>query len=260
MSANAQNSQPDDWGAIILAGGREQGALAVRMGTPYKPLARIGKESSLSHVVKATTESGFSHIRVVGPPVVIEDLSGDIAVLERGRAIANARGGISALPDSVQSLLVLPSDIPHITAQHLLDFVSFLQERIDSPVWYGTGICRTREFQKYAPGAPAKGWRSRDGHFVTGGLFACSRSGFDQAETLFDQINQNRKSPASLVLKFGLGNALKMALGLAGLADIERNIAKTFGGGQVIIHPDSHPATAFDFDTVADYEAVLKLS
>ncbi|MCH8273796.1 MAG: nucleotidyltransferase family protein [Armatimonadetes bacterium] len=246
---------PAQWGAVILAGGREVGDLAAAMGTPLKALAQFAGRPSVSFVLEACRSAGVVRIAVAGDPDVHRalDLTGENEMeAEAGTTnLRTARNGVEAL-NRDGPLLILPCDSPLLTGEHLAHFIESVAKRLGPEPpdkWFAVGLARREEVEREMPGAPNRIIRLQEGQFASGALYAASRAGFETAFVFLEGAGRDRKSQFRLLMRIGLWNALRYVAGRTSLQDAERAGRRILGGRTVVI-PDCHPFTTMDFDAV----------
>ena len=245
------------WGVVIVAGGFAPASLSAELGTERKALAQFGGKTSLEWTIDAVREAGIEDCVTVGG----EDVRGHVRFgewqAERGSAVDNFSAGVEVLRTKPEALLPLPSDSPLLTAEMLRHFMASVEQRAAEQRWYAAGLSSLRDFSTAYPGVAAKSTRTREGRFLTGALYALASSGLPPVLDLVHQIRHSRKSQFAVARRLGLANMLLMLSGRASLANGEQALARAFGG-QIIIVPDCHPATCFDFDDPAEYRALVK--
>lgn len=241
------------WGVVIAAGGVESGELAQSMGTPRKALADFGGQTSLQRTLAAVQAAGFTDVITVSGPEVAGECGFGKFAPEGATASDNLAIGVRALRDC-DAFLTLPADSPLLTAESLTAFVA----SIGTPVrreWFAVGMSPIEAFRAEFPDCPVTGIKFREGEFVTGALYACSRSGFEQIHPMIEGARGNRKNQLKLAARLGLGTLLRFKMGRLTIP-IAQGAMERLLQGQVILDTTAAPCTCMDFDDVAEFRAV----
>lgn len=249
-----------NWGVVVLAGGEETGELANLMGTPFKAMARVSGIPSVERVVARAVADGFQRGAVIGCDLSAAHADPFLWGLDTGRAVGNAVLGVDLLQADCDAFLFLAADTPLIQTGELARFCSVVESRASgNETWYAAGACTIESFKRAYPEVPAKGIKLKEGRFVTGTLFATNASGLAQAAALVDEFRTHRKSAIKMLLKVGIGPALKVIAGRADQAFAERAIAKLLGG-TAILDLNADPSTCLDFDNPEEWRALLSVA
>ncbi|MBL8048863.1 MAG: nucleotidyltransferase family protein [Chthonomonas sp.] len=234
------------WAAVIAAGGKEEGSFATAMGSPHKALARFKGHTSLARVLNVLAKTECSRVAVVGPSAVQAHCQGAQFVPEGNHAVENVALGMAAIPGFGQYLM-LPADSPDLNA----DDINRFMRRFTG----GAAVSLTTldKFRRAYPDVPTKALRLREGHFLSGAIFACDDRSFVTLTKSVAEFREKRKSPLAMVGKFGWGNLVRYMLGRLDREQAEAIIANTLGVSRVWIDLDGHPGLALDFDTEQEY-------
>lgn len=244
------------WGAIVVAGGRCDEALAKRIGTSRKALARFGGRTSLEWTLDAVREAGLEACATVGGDDLQPHLCHGFRLAEVGSAVDNAVAASQAM--NCDKLVILPADLPLLRGEMIQSFLAEVDARIERTIWYSAGLCAERAYLEAFPGAVTTPLRLKDGPYLSGGFFATTPDGLIHGRELFQAIRRSRKSQAQMALKFGLGSALKFFMRQFSLAEAERRLERVLEG-QAILCRNAHPASALDFDAPADVDHLERL-
>lgn len=219
----------------------------------HKGLVEFDGRSSIQRTIEACLDAEFGSIVLAANPEVRAslNLTGEVKEAKAGSTnIQTVRSGLAQLKEQ-DAILFLPVDTPLIFANHLLDFIQALGSRSKVPIWFAAGLSSKETVDKYAPQAPYKYLRLKEGQFASGALFAASRSGFELALDRIESVAGSRKSMLSMLRKVGFGTLFRYGIGRLDFPTIEMS-AKRFLGGESIIVSDCHPATTLDYDNAAD--------
>ena len=254
---------PSRWGAVILAGGTAGESLTGATGEPVKGLVTFDGKPSVAYALDACRDAGIGKVALVAGEEIRKRI-GALSGLERyaepgSNNIQSARNGMAEI-ESDLPLLILPSDSPLISGDHLRGFIHSVSGRLGAMPpdrWFAAGIALKEEVEKRLPGAEYKYVRLKEGRFAAGGLYAASRQGVEAALKQLETASRNRKSQLKLALQVGVLNLCRYCLGLISLTDAER-LAGRLLGGEAIIISDSHPFTTMDFDTPEDWSYLVE--
>lgn len=224
---------------------------------PHKGLIEFGGKSSILRTVEACIEAGIGSITLATTNAVHNALSlpSQVKIAPAGETnIQTVRSGI-AQTDGSNAILFLPVDTPLIAGVHLKQFISAVAERANGEVWFAAGLSPRKEVELFAPNAPYKFLRLKEGQFASGALFAASPKGFNAALDKIEAVASSRKRLLTALLKVGIGTLIKYKLGMLDLNTTEKT-AQRFLKGVATIVPDCHPATTLDYDDATDLEYI----
>ncbi|HRI44444.1 MAG TPA: NTP transferase domain-containing protein [Fimbriimonadaceae bacterium] len=245
------------WGVVIAAGGTVEPELRQAIGSHRKALARLGPRTSLAWTLDAVAEAGLGPcVTVTGSDVADEIAHGEF-VAEGRSAIDNARLGLEALPKSVEAVLFIPADTPLMDGPMLREFAEGIDRRVEVDNWCAAGLTPAGRFREAFPEATYKALRLREGPHLSGALYAASPIGLRTALDLAGSMRRSRKSQLAMAKKLGILNMLRYFSGRVSVERAEAIVGRLLGI-QTIIVPDCHPATCLDFDTVEDWQHVLR--
>lgn len=246
------------WGVVVAAGGVADSDLARAIQTHRKALAKIGEKTSLAHTLDAVKSAGFERcVTVSGPEVALAVHHGDF-VEEADSAVDNALLGLEALID-VEAVLFIPADTPFLEGDMLTDYTRAVESRAREDRWYSAGLTPTPTFLETYPGVPVESLRLREGRYLSGALYAANPAGLRHAIDVIRGMRRSRKSQLSMAFRLGPLNLIRYFTGRISLGQAERVVGNVFGG-QVVLVPDCHPASCLDFDTVEDFEHIIRLA
>lgn len=244
------------WGAAVAAGGLVKDPLASALGTPRKALAMVKGRSSLAWTLDAVREAGFEDCAVVSGEDVAPHVHHGRLVIEGASQMENARLAVEALP-TASAILFLPSDSPLLTGEALSGFVTQVEARVrdGEERWFAAGVTTLPEFQSLFPRMHAVPINLKDGSYMTGALYACSREGFFHAVRVIEGFSRSRKNQLAMLMKLGPWSVLRYFLHRVSLAEAEDRLGRLFDG-QAIIVQGCDPRMAADIDDVADYDEI----
>lgn len=243
--------------AVVLAGGESSGEL--RKIAPYdnEALIIIGKYPMIYYIYHALRQSALVDRIVVSGPV--DSLR---SLLPRDDRLYFVPGGENAVASFTQAvdflkeqgigenLLILPADIPFITAEAIDDFIGRSQET-EAEFYYS--ITRREVNEEKFPGVKRTYVKLQDGVFTGGNLFILRSQAIDRVLDLACQLVQRRKNPIAMGKLFGLGLVFKYLFGRLSIAMVEKRFQEMMGiRGRAIISP--YAEVGVDVDKPSDLE------
>jgi len=243
--------------AVVLAGGESSGEL--RKIAPYdnEALIIIGKYPMIYYIYHALRQSALVDRIVVSGPV--DSLR---SLLPRDDRLYFVPGGENAVASFKQAadflkeqgigenLLILPADIPFITAEAIDDFIGRSQET-EAEFYYS--ITRREVNEEKFPGVKRTYVKLQDGVFTGGNLFILRSQAIDRVLDLACQLVQRRKNPIAMGKLFGLGLVFKYLFGRLSIAMVEKRFQEMMGiRGRAIISP--YAEVGVDVDKPSDLE------
>lgn len=243
--------------AVVLAGGESSGEL--RKIAPYdnEALIIIGKYPMIYYIYHALRQSALVDRIVVSGPV--DSLR---SLLPRDDRLYFVPGGENAVASFTQAadflkeqgigenLLILPADIPFITAEAIDDFIGRSQET-EAEFYYS--ITRREVNEEKFPGVKRTYVKLQDGVFTGGTLFILRSQAIDRVLDLACQLVQRRKNPIAMGKLFGLGLVFKYLFGRLSIAMVEKRFQEMMGiRGRAIISP--YAEVGVDVDKPSDLE------
>ncbi len=244
------------WGIAVVAGGLCPDELAVRIGTPRKALAKFGDRTALEIVLAAAERSEVGPIVTVSGPDIAPFVKVGGLLEETTSAVDNAIAASAAL--NTPKLLIIPADMPFLTASSLREFTLRLDARVRSERWYAAGLCPLREYRHQYPDWECSPIHLRSGRILSGGLFATTPEGLTAGRDLFNSIRRSRKNQLAMVKKFGFGAMVRYLLRQITVEEAEARLGCVLGG-EVVLDLQADPVTILDYDTAAEYEMALRL-
>lgn len=232
--------------AIVLAGGTiTDPEFRSAAGVDCKSLLILNGKPMAHWVVQALQSAeSISSVVVVGPKNLRDAL--ECEVLDEGdHEVENLTRGMDALPDAEQILMV-SSDMPLLSPRAIDDFV------LNSPradIVYPT-IGKAEIVAEF----PDRKWvfiRAKEGEFTGSSAVMFRPDAFRDHMDALRKVFDSRRSVAALVSMWGIGFALKFALGQLSLKDAERRISEVLNvNGRAYV--SAYPELAFDVDHCCD--------
>ncbi len=241
------------WDAVIPAGGTIDAAYAQAIGSPYRPLAPLGREGTpvLQHVVDTLQESGgIGRIICVAPHAVASIIQGvDLWLPEGASGTDNIRAGLAQAAPA-RPAIVCASDLPLLTPGSVRDFLAAGRSDVEVAV----GLVRADDYNAAFPDAPPSEFvRLADAGPVTlGGLFLVHPDLIARHESLFRGMFQGRKDQWRMAGLLGPRLLWQFATRTLRLRDIVAR-AEAILGGAVQVVEGAAPALAYDIDNQDDY-------
>ncbi|MDQ7822988.1 MAG: nucleotidyltransferase family protein [Candidatus Eremiobacteraeota bacterium] len=221
---------------IILAGGKMEEEFRALYDVEHKAYIPLHGKMMVQYVLEAL--SGVQELSrkvLVAPSLPVPPLVGehvDHAVTGGSSMVASLRAGLEALPSPSEKVLVMPSDIPLLTAGAVEEFLRGCRERQGSVCY---AYVEKSDSERSYPGLRHTYARLREGTFCGGSLVLLEPAVFPQCERLFTTLTAARKNPFQSASMLGLPIILKFAAGLLSLADLEKKITALLGAPAVAV-------------------------
>lgn len=246
--------------AVALAGGvLEPDFRGAGYDVPNKAYLRIGEETILERVLLALRgASSVRRIRCVTQPEAYDSEFGELGwelcddVIEPGAGLIDSLlAGFAGLADD-ELVLVAATDIPLVTSSAIDAFAESALAK-DCDVGYGF-VSRASHERKY-PQVRHTWVRLREGVFCGAGVSVLRAGAASRIAAILQKVVAYRKSPLRLASLFSVGLVLKVALGYAHVADIERRADELTGLRCRGILSDD-PELGVNVDELSDLRAV----
>jgi GTP:adenosylcobinamide-phosphate guanylyltransferase len=248
--------------AVALAGGvlepdfRRAGLDAVN-----KAYLRIGGSTMLERVLRALrSASTIGRIRCVTQPDAFGSAFGDDRTLcddivtPGGDLIDSLLAGFAGVPDD-EMVLVAATDIPLVTARALDAFVRSARG-MECDLGYG---CVRKEPHVAAYPQVRHTWvRLREGTFCGAGVSLIRAGAANRVASLLRSFAARRKSPLRLASLFSPFLVVRVALGLVGIAELERR-ADELTGVRCRGIPSDEAELAVNVDRLEDLQAIDRI-
>ncbi|ADI00903.1 MAG TPA: NTP transferase domain-containing protein [Syntrophothermus lipocalidus] len=231
-----------EYDAVILAGGVNSAEL--RKYAPYdsEALIVIGRYPMVYYVYRAVRASQrIRNIVIVGPKQSLQEIfkkENNLRFAEPGQdSIDSLANGIEVLEGSgiTDRVLVLPTDIPFITAEAIDDFISRCEGE-EADFFYS--IVNREVNEKRFPGVKRTYVRLKEGVFTGGNLFVIKSDKIASCVALAKQFVARRKNPFQMARLLGLGLAWKYLTRRLTIPDAEARFYRVVGiRGRAVISP-----------------------
>lgn len=248
--------------AIILAGGESSSELKKIAPYDNEALIIIGNYPMIYYVYKALRQSSFIRNIVISGPV--EQLRN---IFSQEKNLYFAKSGENAVQSFIQavnclkeneaisrSLLVVPTDIPLITAEAINDFINRC-EREEADFFYP--ITSKEVNEKKFPGVTRTYVRLREGVFTGGNLFFIRNEVIDKVLDSALQLVERRKNPLALARLFGFKLVWKYIIKRLSIQEAEKRFYEVIGvKGKAVI--SDYAEVGVDVDKPSDLEIARK--
>ncbi len=238
--------------AAITAGGRVYGAFADAIGTDVKALAPFGGSTVLDIVLAAVSDSGATHVVVVGGEDVRSRCEGvvDAVIPESPSGRENLRRALEAAGDD--ELLLLTSDLPFVRA---VDLSTFLERSRGHDV--AMPLASVAEYRAVFPEAPAHGTRLGGERVVNGSAFYFAPGVAPKALAAAQRLFDARKSLWRMAALLGPSLLLRFATNCLRIDHVEARAVSALGLRARVVRRQA-PHLCYDIDTLEDYRYALE--
>lgn len=248
--------------AVALAGGTlETDFQRAGYRVPNKAYLPVGPSLMLERVLRALRgATSVGRIRCITQPKAFSQAFGDDRTLcddvipPGDDLIDSMLAGFSGLPPS-QMVLVAATDIPLVTAGSI-DAFAERASALDCDLGYG---CIRREPHVATYPHIRHTWvRLREGTFCGGGISVIRAGAAIHVASILRDFAAARKSPLRLASLFSPFLVVRTALGLVGIAELERRASELTGVTCRGI-PCDEPELGVNVDRLEDLRAVSRL-
>lgn len=237
--------------AVLLAGGRLEGALAARTGTAWKALVPVGGTPLLEIAWRAVAP--LAPVVVVGPEEVRgwgERRPGDRWVASGPSGTENILRGLAEVPGG--PCLLCASDMPFLDTGAVGSFL----EACSAPADLHYPLVSKAEMSRAFPGYRRRYVPIREGWFTGGSAVLVRPAAVVAARATVERVFEARKNTLRLALMLGLPFLVGRLLGTLSVAQVERR-AERLVGLRCRAVVDAPAALALDVDGPSDYEYLL---
>ncbi len=237
--------------AVVLAGRYNDGKLKEVSNEALEANIKIAGKPMVQYVLDALAKAkDVASIYLVGPVGELKRYENPrVTVVESGEDIMdNIRTGIQRC--QTDFVLVLTSDIPLITPS-VLDELMARFEATGADFCYP--VCLKEDVERKYPGSKRTYARVKEGTFTGGNVFFAKKKIAEKAWPFLTLMVRHRKSPLKMASFLGWWLLLKIALGRAGIGEIEGRVITLLGIVPRAI-PGAPPEIGVDVDKPADYE------
>lgn len=250
--------------ALVLAGSRPGGdPLAAHAGVSHKALIEVDGRTMIERVVGALAAAPeISRIVIaIERPEVVGSLPG-LHAPQCGKPVAFMPAGASpsasvaaALEREGTPLLATTADHALLRADWVREFLAGCPAEADAAV----ALARKEAVLAAAPGTQRTYLRFADGEFSGCNLFLFRRAPARGVVALWREIEAQRKNPARMMLRLGIGWALRYRLGRLRLEDALARLG-ALAGARLAMVTLSEGRAAIDVDKPADLALVRTLA
>lgn len=236
--------------AVIIGGGTiSDPAFREAAGAACKSLILLRDKPMIQWVAEALKASdSIGTLAVVGPPSLAEsELAGiaDHILTEREHEVDNLLAGMDAMPHA-DRILMVSGDTPLLTPEAVDDLV------LNAPL--ADIVYPSVEKSPIVEQFGNRKWtfvRMQEGEITGSSVVLFRPAAFRDHEDTLRKVFDARRSVADLVKMWGIGFALKFALGQLSLKDAERRISEVLDvDGRSYL--SAYPELAFDVDKASD--------
>lgn len=243
------------YSAVVLAGSRNDGAMAEASTEQWEALIDLAGKPMVSYVMDALRNSkGVQETVLVGP----KDLAPE-AQRAGARLIASGDGLIENLIRGAKSVgghkvLVVTSDIPLINGQIVDDFLEKCSEREGN---FHYSVIPRPAIETRFPNAKRTYVRLREGQLTGGNMVVLDTHILEEFRSVADLLAANRKKPIALARLLGWGFVLRLLIGGLDIPSLEKRVSVIFGlRAHAVVCWD--PEIGMDIDKPSDLDLVRK--
>jgi GTP:adenosylcobinamide-phosphate guanylyltransferase len=253
----------DGLNALVLAGSRPGGdPLARHAGVSHKALIEIGGRTMIERVVGAlaAVPQVARIVIAIDRPEVLSSLSG-LAAPACAKPVTTMPAAGTPSESVAAALARLGTPLVVTTADHALLMPQWLRAFLaacppDADV--AAALARKDAVLACAPGTERTYLRFADGEFSGCNLFFFQHPAAERVVRLWRELEAHRKAPLRMMLRLGVGTALRYRLGQLRLADAVARL-EALSGARVRIVELADGRAAIDVDKPADLELVRAL-
>ena len=244
--------------AFVLAAGEDHGRLAQMSGTRFRALIKVRGRPMVEHVLAALRQSQrVGRVAVVAPREVQECMQpglADVTVTAGATLIENVMLGLEAL-GSDGHVLFAHADAPLVTSAAIDDFLDRAEPANPHLAW---AIVPKEDVEKRFPHGRRTYAHLREGTFAGTNVVLVNAEFVIKHQRLVSQFYHHRKNPLRLAGMLGPGFVLRLVIGTATIAQLERRVGQVIGG-EVRAVVSHYPELAFDVDKPEDLETIREL-
>ncbi|MBO8159784.1 nucleotidyltransferase family protein [Thermosyntropha sp.] len=241
--------------AIILAGGESSSELKKMAPYDNEALIIIGNYPMIYYVYKALRTSPFiRRVVISGPEEALKNIfinEEDLYFAPPGsNAVESFKNGVDVLKKEgiTEKVLILPTDIPFITAEAINDFIA-KAEKTGADFCYPVTEKKVNEDR--FPGVKRTYVNLKEGTFTGGNLFLLRVNVVDQVLDMAEKLVARRKNPLAMARLFGLNLLFAYFAGKLSIEAAEKRFNKVMGiKAKAIISP--YAEVGVDVDKPSD--------
>ncbi|HUV04295.1 MAG TPA: NTP transferase domain-containing protein [Armatimonadota bacterium] len=236
--------------AVVIAGGTiSNPELRSAAGVDCKSLIPLNGKPMVQWVVEALKSAQtISSVVLIGPPALAGMQFGRLAdqvLAEETHEVDNLMKAADVLT-AAERILMVSSDMPLLTAEAVDEFIL---NAPDADVVY-PAVPKEDILAQF----PDRQWvfvKAREGEFTGSSAVMFRPEAFRNHQDTLRKVFDSRRSVPELVKMWGVGFALKFALGQLSISDAERHISEVLSiNGRAYI--SRYPELAFDVDKASD--------
>ena len=244
--------------ALILAGSKKRGPLEISTNVKNKALIPINNRPVIHYILDALQESkNIKETVVVGPEKIFSTSidQENVKLVNYGdNIIENIENGLNYF-NSDDSVLILTSDIPLITANAIDEFLEICIKR-NADVGYPI-ITKERIMQKY-PETERTYIKMKEGMICGGNITLLKPEVFFQNKSLINDLFKNWKSVQKYIKILGFTFIVKFLFKTLTFKDLEKKISEIVGYPSIAVNV-SFPEIMIDLDKLSDLELIRKI-
>jgi len=244
--------------ALILAGSTKRGPLEISTNVDNKALISINGKQVINYILNALKKSLLINKTVVVGPEKLFLTSIDqknAQLINCGNNILeNIENGLKYF-NSDESVLILTSDIPLITANAIDEFLRICIKR-NADVAYPI-ITKEKIMKKY-PETERTYIKMKEGLICGGNITLLKPEVFFRNKSLINDLFENRKNIQKYVKILGFVFIIKFIFKTLTFKDIEKRISEIVGYHSIAVNV-SFPEIMIDLDKVSDLELIKKI-
>lgn len=236
--------------ALVVAGGKNDGALKQLSDQKYESLIEIDGKPMVQHVIDAVKKvEEIDDVVIVGPEELNEVTENNYnIIIPEGEMINNIKRGIEAL-NNQNHILIITSDIPLVTPEIIREFLHRCEKEKKYDLFYPL-ISKEINLKKY-PEVERTYVHLNEGVFTGGNLVLVSPHIIQGPLDWYNRILNLRKKPLQMSKMLGFKFIIKFIFRKLSISDIEERIT------EIIDHECKalifeYPEIGFDVDKPSD--------
>ena len=246
--------------AVVLAGGVDQGEIAVETGVVHRPLLEVAGRPIVQRVLAALSGATSVGRVVLVAPAPVQAAASEEAVDVRVAAgesfVDNMQRGVEATSPGGDAVLIVTGDLPLLSPAAVNDLVR-QSSAVQADVTYA--IIPKESCERRFPGAHRTYVKLREGTYTGGNGVVLKRDFVRLRRELIERLFAARKNPIKLAAMFGLGFIVGLLTGRLTLPQLEARAGQIIGG-QVAVIVSTYPELGFDVDKMADLDLARRVA
>jgi len=236
--------------ALVVAGGKNDGALRKISDKKYESLIEIAGKPMVQHVIDAVKKvEEINDIVIVGPEELNDFTNNDYnIIIPKGRMINNIKRGIEAL-NNQNHILIITSDIPLVTPEIIQEFIHRCKKEKKYDLFYPI-ISKEINLEKY-PEVERTYVHLDEGVFTGGNLVLVSPTIIQGPLDWYNRILSLRKKPLKMSKMLGFKFIIKFIFRRLSITEVETRISEIIGHDCKALILE-YPEIGFDVDKPSD--------